>query len=63
MIYKDRVFYFLKGVSRVKTLSVYKNASLSQPLNLKISDEGIFNVTIKSGQSTIPRGLNFEMVF
>ena len=63
MIYKDRVFYFLKCVSRVKLCSVYKNASPSQPLILKISDKGIFNVTIKSDQSTIPSGLNFEMVF
>jgi len=39
------------------------NIGLSSPLIQKISDKGIFNVTIKSGQSAIPSGLNFEIVF
>ena len=33
------------------------------PLIHKISDKGIYNVTIKSGQSSLPSGLNFEIVF
>ncbi|MGB8164435.1 MAG: hypothetical protein WCF14_05435, partial [Nitrososphaeraceae archaeon] len=36
---------------------------LSSPLIHKISDRGIYNVTIKSGQSSLPSGLNFEIVF
>ena len=39
------------------------NIGLSSPLIQKISDKGIYNVTIKSGQSSIPSGLNFEIVF
>ena len=39
------------------------NVGLSSPLIQKISDKGIFNITIKSGQSSIPSGLNFEIVF
>jgi hypothetical protein len=46
--------------SEKKALS---NIGLSSPLIQKISDKGIFNVTIKSGQSSIPSGLNFEIVF
>ena len=46
--------------SEKKALS---NIGLSPPLIQKISDEGIFNITIKSGQSSIPSGLNFEIVF
>ena len=42
--------------SEKKALS---NMGLSPPLIQKISDKGIFNVTIKS----IPSGLNFEIVF
>jgi hypothetical protein len=46
--------------SEKKALS---NIGLSSPLIQKISDKGIYNVTIKSGQSSIPSGLNFEIVF
>ena len=46
--------------SEKKALS---NIGLSSPLIQKISDKGIFNITIKSGQSSIPSGLNFEIVF
>ena len=46
--------------SEKKALS---NIGLSSPLIQKISDKGIYNVTIKSGQSAIPSGLNFEIVF
>ena len=35
---------------------------LSSPLIHKISDRGIYNVTIKSGRSSLPSGLNFEIV-
>ena len=43
-----------------KALSIM---GLSSPLIHKISDRGIYNVTIKSGQSSLPSGLNFEIVF
>lgn len=46
--------------SEEKALS---NIGLSSPLIQKISDKGIYNITIKSGQSAIPSGLNFEIVF
>ncbi len=46
--------------SEAKALS---NIGLSSPLIQKISDKGIYNVTVKSGQSSIPSGFNFEIVF
>jgi hypothetical protein len=39
------------------------NIGFSSPLIAKISDKGIYNITIKSGVSSIPSGLNFEIVF
>lgn len=39
------------------------NLGLSTPIIQKISDKGIYNVTIKTGQSALPSGLNFEIVF
>jgi hypothetical protein len=36
---------------------------LSSPLIQKISDKGIYNITLKSGQSPFSSGLNFEIVF
>jgi hypothetical protein len=42
---------------------ILSNIGLSSPLIAKISDKGIYNITIKSGQSSVPSGLNFEVVF
>lgn len=39
------------------------NIGFSSPLIAKISDKGIYNITLKSGLSSIPSGLNFEIVF
>jgi hypothetical protein len=39
------------------------NVGLSPPMIQKISDKGIYNITIRSGQSALPSGLNFEIVF
>jgi hypothetical protein len=39
------------------------NIGLSIPVIQKISDKGIYNVTIRTGQSALPSGLNFEIVF
>ena len=36
---------------------------LSSPLIQKISDKGIYNITLKSAQSLFSSGLNFEIVF
>ena len=36
---------------------------LSSPVIYKISERGVYNVTIKSGESSSPSGLNFEIVF
>lgn len=45
----------------------YKKAlteiGLSSPLIQKISDKGIYNITLKSAQSPFSSGLNFEIVF
>jgi hypothetical protein len=46
--------------SKEKALS---NLGLSSSLIHKISDKGIYNVTIKSGYSSLPTGLTFEIVF
>ena len=40
-----------------------KEIGLSSPLLQKISDKGIYNITLKSGQSPFSSGLNFEIVF
>jgi hypothetical protein len=40
-----------------------KEIGLSSPLIQKISDKGIYNITLKSGQSPFSSGLNFEIVF
>lgn len=36
---------------------------LGNPILHKISDKGIYNITLKSGQSSPSSGLNFEIVF
>jgi hypothetical protein len=36
---------------------------LSKPIIETISDKGIYNITLKSGQSSPSSGLNFEIVF
>jgi hypothetical protein len=36
---------------------------LGNPILQKISDKGIYNITLKSGQSSPSSGLNFEIVF
>ena len=65
------VFYVLTTNMVFAQLSVDKpseekaltNIGLSTPVIQKISDKGIYNVTIKTGQSALPSGLNFEIVF
>jgi hypothetical protein len=39
------------------------NIGLGTPIIQKISDKGLYNITIKTGQSALPSGLNFEIVF
>jgi hypothetical protein len=39
------------------------NIGLSTPVIQRISEKGIYNVTIRTGQSALPSGLNFEIVF
>jgi hypothetical protein len=65
------VFYVLTTNMVFAQLSVDKpsdekaltNIGLSIPVIQKISDKGIYNVTIRTGQSALPSGLNFEIVF
>ena len=40
-----------------------KEVRLASPILQKVSDKGTYLVTIKSGQSSIPTGLNIEIVF
>ncbi|HKX21139.1 MAG TPA: hypothetical protein VJM74_05665 [Nitrososphaeraceae archaeon] len=40
-----------------------KEVRLASPILQKVSDKGTYLVTIKSGQSSLPTGLNIEIVF
>ena len=42
---------------------ILSSIGFSSPLIAKVSDKGIYNITIKAGQSSILSGLNFEIVF
>ena len=63
--------FSIRNERRLCSLSVDKPSEekavstigLSSPLIHKISDKGIYNVMIKSGRSSLPSGLNFEIVF
>jgi hypothetical protein len=51
------------GVDNPADKKALSQMALSNPLIYKISDRGIYNVTLKSGQSSPLSGLNFEIVF
>jgi hypothetical protein len=51
------------GIDNPSDEKALSNVGFSSPLIAKISDKGIYNITIKSGVSSIPSGLNFEIVF
>jgi hypothetical protein len=51
------------GVDNPTDKKALKEIGLSSPLIQKISDKGIYNITLKSGQSPFSSGLNFEIVF
>ena len=62
-LFTTNVAFAQLSVDNPSDKKALSNIGLSSPLIQKISDKGIFNVTIKSGQSSIPSGLNFEIVF
>ena len=51
------------GVDNPVDKKALSQVGLSNPLIYKISDKGIYNITLKSGQSSSISGLNFEIVF
>ena len=51
------------GVDNPVDKKALSQVGLSNPLIYKISDKGIYNITVKSGQSSPLSGLNFEIVF
>jgi hypothetical protein len=62
-LFTTNVAFAQLSVDNPSDKKALSNIGLSSPLIQKISDKGIFNITIKSGQSSIPSGLNFEIVF
>ena len=55
--------YAQLGVDNPTDKKALEVIGLSSPLIQKISDKGIYNITLKSGQSPFLSGLNFEIVF
>ena len=51
------------GVDNPVDKKALSQVGLSNPLIHKISDKGIYNITLKSSQSSPLSGLNFEIVF
>jgi hypothetical protein len=51
------------GVDNPVDKKALSQVGLSNPLIYKVSDKGIYNITLKSGQSSSLSGLNFEIVF
>ena len=51
------------GVDNPVDKKALAQVGLSNPLIHKISDKGIYNITLKSSQSSPLSGLNFEIVF
>jgi hypothetical protein len=62
-IFATNVVYAQLSIDNPSEEKALSTIGLSSPLIHKISDKGIYNVTIKSGQSSLPSGLNFEIVF
>ncbi len=55
--------YAQLGVDNPADKKALSQVGLSSPLIQKISDRGIYNITLKSGLSPSLSGLNFEIVF
>ena len=62
-IFATNVAFAQLSVDNPSEEKALSTIGLSSPLIHKISDKGVYNVTIKSGQSSLPSGLNFEIVF
>ena len=62
-IFATNVVFAQLSIDNPSEEKALSTIGLSSPLIHKISDKGIYNVTIKSGQSSLPSGLNFEIVF
>ena len=63
LIFATNLVFAQLSIDKPSEKKVLSTVGLSSPLIHKISDRGIYNVTIKSGQSSLPSGLNFEIVF
>lgn len=55
--------YAQLGVDNPTDKKALQVIGLGSPLIQKISDKGVYNITLKSGQSPFLSGLNFEIVF
>ena len=62
-IFATNVVFAQLSIDNPSEEKALSTIGLSSPLIHKISDKGIYNVTIKSGRSSLPSGLNFEIVF
>ena len=63
LIFATNLVFAQLSIDKPSEKKALSTVGLSSPLIHKISDRGIYNVTIKSGQSSLPSGLNFEIVF
>lgn len=63
LIFATNLVFAQLSIDKPSEKKALLTVGLSSPLIHKISDRGIYNVTIKSGQSSLPSGLNFEIVF
>ncbi len=62
-IFATNIVFAQLSIDNPSEQKALSTIGLSSPLIHKISDKGIYNVTIRSGQSSLPSGLNFEIVF
>ena len=62
-LFATNVVFAQLSVDSPEEKKALSTIGLSSTLIHKISDKGIYNVTIKAGQSSLPSGLNFEIVF
>ena len=63
VVFTTNIVFAQLSVDNPSEEKALTNIGLSTPIIQKISDKGIYNVTIRTGQSALPSGLNFEIVF
>ncbi len=62
-IFATNVAFAQLSVDNPSEEKALSTIGLSSSLIHKISNKGIYKVTIKAGQSSLPSGLNFKIVF